>query len=851
MSSLTTSRPAIYSPKPQARPHGPPTPHPVSASATPLNMIHPPATPSLSASKQHHGAANSTGYFGLVVEPNDSTLSVNYARNNWSPSTSSIKSTAAKSPRPVAVEGLPEPFQKQAQALAFSLHQQNLSNPPDGYPARDPLRGNAMGAGGSFFGNSHLSSTTDNDHSTAENSNSSGESSYLRQTHLAGPMNIDPSRLSEHPHLRHTPLTFPPSGPTVPMLTLPKHLSRSATLPPSSANKGSDMIMVAPDVLARLLREEPQNIMLLDLRTYPQFSASRIQDAVHLCIPTTLLKRPSFNVAKLSETFANDADKAKFASWKEAKYIIVYDTESTTTRDAVAADHTINKFVREGWTGRAYCVKGGFIAFSNAFPERVDSTAIGGISSPKNLTLSGGSKIGGGVIPGGFNCQLPQQTSICNPFFSNIRQNMDLIGGVGEIAITIPPSLRSESRNTLPAWLRKITTDEGAKLVAEKFYKIEKEEQARMQKALNCSVTYDNNSQASTGMGKHTLAGVEKGQKNRYNNIWPYDHARVKLKEYPQDSCDYINASFINAAHSKRRYIATQGPLPSTFQDFWSVVWEQDVRVIVMLTAESEGGQLKCHQYWVDERYGPLVLTKRSEELVSLEKKEPKGVSKRRSTTGSATITPALHDSNVPHIIVRRFSLCHENYPFHPIREITQLQYSSWPDFGAPAHPAHILSLIEHTEAVVRSSRSQKMANLSSSSVTSPTGYSPPVSERPAIVHCSAGCGRTGTFCAVDTVISMMRKQQLYQQYGSSYPSNSAGSEAGSDGESYPDGHSGGDESEWMSRDDVDLISQVVRDFRDQRLSMVQSLRQFVLCYETVLEWISKQKAVDSGKRKA
>ena len=262
-----------------------------------------------------------------------------------------------------------------------------------------------------------------------------------------------------------------------------------------------------------------------------------------------------------------------------------------------------------------------------------------------------------------------------------------------------------------------------------------------------------------------------------------------------------------------------------------------------MLTAESEGGQVKCHPYWTDERYGPLVLTKRSEELVSLEKREPKTISKRRSTTGSAMATPMHHDSNVPHIIVRRFSLCHDSFPFDHIREITQLQYSSWPDFGAPAHPAHILSLIEHTEAVVRSSRGQR--RMSASVPTSPaTGMEPPC-ERPVIVHCSAGCGRTGTFCAIDTVTDMLRRQRLYHQYGNYSPGTSEG---GSDTDSYTDG---GHKTKGQIQDDEDLICHVVGEFRDQRLSMVQSLRQFVLCYESVLEWVTKQKPMETGKRKA
>ena len=162
-----------------------------------------------------------------------------------------------------------------------------------------------------------------------------------------------------------------------------------------------------------------------------------------------------------------------------------------------------------------------------------------------------------------------------NPFFSNIRQNMDLIGGVGEIPIAIPSLLQSEGKQSLPTWLKVIVSGNGTKLVSERFLAIEEAEKERMQKALNVSVTYnpDPTRLSTEHTNRHTLAGVEKGQKNRYNNIWPYDHTRVKLKDYPVDSCDYINASYIKSPHSKKRYIATQGPLPSTFQ-VQSLLWQ-------------------------------------------------------------------------------------------------------------------------------------------------------------------------------------------------------------------------------------------------------------------------------------
>src|SRR5690554_348199 len=93
-------------------------------------------------------------------------------------------------------------------------------------------------------------------------------------------------------------------------------------------------------------------------------------------------------------------------------------------------------------------------------------------------------------------------------------------------------------------------------------------------------------------------AGIEKGLKNRYNNIWPFDRTRVKILEPEDKGDDYINASFVKSPLSRKSYIATQAPLPSTFLDFWTIVWEQRSQVIVMLTRQIEMGRVKCHQYW-------------------------------------------------------------------------------------------------------------------------------------------------------------------------------------------------------------------------------------------------------------
>ncbi|RUS87569.1 hypothetical protein EGW08_004675 [Elysia chlorotica] len=78
---------------------------------------------------------------------------------------------------------------------------------------------------------------------------------------------------------------------------------------------------------------------------------------------------------------------------------------------------------------------------------------------------------------------------------------------------------------------------------------------------------------------------------NRWTNILPYDHTRVKLKVVDGDekcSDDYINANFLVGYRTSKDYIATQGPLTATIPDFWRMVWEQESSVLVMLSAFQE-----------------------------------------------------------------------------------------------------------------------------------------------------------------------------------------------------------------------------------------------------------------------
>jgi protein-tyrosine phosphatase len=525
--------------------------------------------------------------------------------------------------------------------------------------------------------------------------------------------------------------------------------------------------------------------------------------------------------------------------------------------------------------------------------------------------------------------------------------------------------------SNLPRWLRDAAeSGDHGKKVSDKFLRIERTEQSRMREAYSVVGPADIRSGTHNDITKVQLSGIEKGGKNRYKDILPFEHARVRLVGRPEGTCDYVNASHLQAKRSHKRYIASQGPLPATFevsihssfaqhvllfslavtdlimQDFWSVVWDNDVRVIIMLTAESEGGQLKCHPYWKGNDFGPVKLRVLSEKKISLDidKRRPPATAAMATTDGygtsSGTSSPdalpldaarrranttttlgtgpqtanqfafppnAAAATEPPHVIVRKFALSHTAHPFSPIREVTQLHYPSWPDFGAPAQPSHLLALVELANIMQRGVPPRDAPGTSTSApvprqnsgltgdaasnpffahhssdrdssagfrrtdgdgmpLAWPEGPEPQKHPRPLLVHCSAGCGRTGAFCTVDSVIDMLKRQKQHM-LGHGTTAITGRAQPGPlvsdpDGDiSMNEGTAGADplaidqpdtplniDTSWLDDDTVDLIAQTVEDFRGQRLSMVQSLRQFVLCYETVLEWARRlQEDGDGG----
>src|SRR5690554_5378982 len=262
---------------------------------------------------------------------------------------------------------------------------------------------------------------------------------------------------------------------------------------------------------------------------------------------------------------------------------------------------------------------------------------------------------------------------------------------------------------------------------------------------------------------------------------------------------------------SKKSYIATQGPLPSTFQDFWKATWEQNTRVVVMLTREQEMGRIKCHQYWPTAQHPVMNV----------------------GTMRVTFVTEFLPDSAIGTILVRQLKLQHLQRPGDEVRGITHIQYTGWPDFGVPETPLEVLRVIQ-------------LAN----------EHNTPTTAGPMVVHCSAGCGRTGAFCVIDSILTELneRPETVLQGVAGNRMSLSSKSSlefslSGNDRvASAMANNSGGSGLSLKSQvpvstgagtgvaDDpmLDIVFASVSQFREQRISMVQTLRQYVFCYEAI-----------------
>ncbi|XP_007553716.1 tyrosine-protein phosphatase non-receptor type 22-like [Poecilia formosa] len=201
-------------------------------------------------------------------------------------------------------------------------------------------------------------------------------------------------------------------------------------------------------------------------------------------------------------------------------------------------------------------------------------------------------------------------------------------------------------------------------------------------------------------------------KKNRYKDIVPFDHTRVKLTlTTSKKDSDYINASYIKGVSGSRAYIATQGPLPHTLVDFLRMIWEYNINVIVMSCREFEMGKKKCEVYWPQNQQDTFVCEAFT---VHCDSEESKG-----------------------DYLTRTLRLTYRNCS----RTLKQLHYVNWPDHGVPDTIPPILDMLHEMRCYQAHD------------------------DIPICIHCSAGCGRTGALCVIDYTWNLLRSQMITSDF--------------------------------------------------------------------------------------
>ncbi|KAL2324702.1 hypothetical protein Fmac_023760 [Flemingia macrophylla] len=269
--------------------------------------------------------------------------------------------------------------------------------------------------------------------------------------------------------------------------------------------------------------------------------------------------------------------------------------------------------------------------------------------------------------------------------------------------------------------------------------------------------------------------------KNRYTDVLPFDNSRVVLKsstDYRDAAQGYINASLVSTPGNVSQFIATQGPLPHTYEDFWEMTIQYHCPVIIMLTRLVDNYRtVKCGDYFQAED-GPRVVgnisiigkwmstTETSLVLRHLEvnHREGKGGSRvRLKVPIKLTLSeqPLLNDP----LQVRLLKV--EEAPL----SVLHIQYPEWPDHGVPKDTKAVREILKRL-------------------------YHLPPNLGPIVVHCSAGIGRTGTYCTIHNTIQRILA---------------------------------GDMAAVNIADTISL-------FRSQRIGMVQTMDQYEFCYEAIID---------------
>ncbi|QLQ80602.1 hypothetical protein HG537_0D06030 [Torulaspora globosa] len=645
---------------------------------------------------------------------------------------------------------------------------------------------------------------------------------------------------------------------------------------------------------------DQDELLILDVRPFSDYSRSCLKNSIHICLPSTLLRRKSFNFKKLIDNLTPEEQiivKEKKLKNKNLR-IVIYDGIANQKNSSVslACGGIATKIIDSHSEGLQFesvsILSCGFANFERLYAEHVFSQEDSMISQDDTSTMDLEVHIPGDMshestlhlippqqIPLGSPVSSSSPISALSKFklpsfdnssghFFKIAQNEQLMNIESYLsAVNIKeeneqssmqsfqfPRTKSNEKpsvshdklrfqlryaeledycdanqidDVIPLWFQRLMKRSKIEFISQ-FQKLDFLERKRLNKGINKhkashSANFcprNGSSQRNIPSRSHSQpdcippvhrklkhfysidsdeeddlvtisSGVELGIKNRYKDIFPYEHTRVVLKKHSVSSLppcseikiqdfnetwtNYINANYLDipicptirelgiSAAKRVRYIATQAPLASTVHDFFTCILNNRVPLVVTLTDEFENGIEKCYPYWKEGQYDDISV---------------KVVENESDST-------TTKDGRIVKIYLRRLQL---RYNGDKTFELLQIHIRDWPDLGTLLDPTQIIQAINLKNFIVMEFFNRNVYSKNSI----PT----------ILVHCSAGCGRTGTWCTVDSIISNLDTYNVLQ-------------EKLADNKGF-----------------FDPIVWTVNTFRKQRISIVQNVNQFLFIYE-------------------
>lgn len=688
-----------------------------------------------------------------------------------------------------------------------------------------------------------------------------------------------------------SPVNYPVLLKSVSAPVLPSFKPQDQRLP-----KPFGCSLVSAVELGKILHEcKFEDLLVFDVRPYVEFSKATIPGAIHVCLPSTLLRRKSFTFQKLVDNLSPEEQSIlKIRLENRNLKVIIYDNNSNHFDDSVSLgcagiatkviEHFTTKTDREP---QVAILATGFSQFQSLYPELVvrgleDESKVDlqlQVPPQVNRPVSSSSPISALLkfkLPQDHQssfkiaqneeimnlesylsavnlkeeqdqlsmstfqfpkrettgCELRMPQNAHARVGRNVRCNNDRLRFQLRYSSVLPRYSQWAIDSILPRWFQRLMERSKIDFILQ-FQKLDCLEKKRLNRSFSHrpshSALYASNNLKPPNEGKlqkrsyshpdclfespksskalFTLesededdetvtisSGVELGTKNRYKDIFPYEHSRVVLRKSVSnlshtpspDNADiwdsYINANYLNLPHlsstlgnrpgnCKVRYIASQAPLASTVLDFYTCILNNRVPIVLTLTDSFENGMEKCFPYWKEGDYdGIKVKVLEATSLPSLLS------SKGKSTT-----------------VLRRLQLTYEqNKTF----QVLQVHITNWPDLGTVLDSTQIIQAISVKNTIVQ--------GLFNNNVYV-NNQVPTI-----LVHCSAGCGRTGTWCTLDSIISNLdtfdqldRKLQCGKNY--------------------------------------DPVVWTINIFRKQRISMVQNVNQFLFIYDCLLNYFLLQ----------